>query len=168
LNPIRLLLRKLIQYGLGGERSIWLGWDDLDFGGKSILNPNFVDGVDVSALPSFLAVKMAHGEWSTTATSPNYVWETEVLMPVGAKKVRLRLYSRVDGGTGYIQLVSRYPEEKVLATIEVTRTTYDIEDTGDVPLVGDEHGFIIKAYITPSSPGQAVYFTNPLLVFKYG
>jgi len=38
MNPVKRLLRKLIQYALSDKNSIWLGWDDVDLGGKNLYN----------------------------------------------------------------------------------------------------------------------------------
>jgi len=37
-NPVKWFLRKLIQYALTEKNSIWLGWDDVNLGGKALKN----------------------------------------------------------------------------------------------------------------------------------
>jgi hypothetical protein len=122
------------------------------------------DGVVISRQADLeKAVKMFPGQLASIATSPEYIWDTEVMHPSGRKAVRLRFYGMVTGGTGYVQLISRYPTEKLLKEVSVTATTYHaVYDTGWISLAGDEDCFILKMYVTA---GQTLYITNPLLMY---
>jgi len=178
-NPIKWLLRKLIQYALADEKSIWLGWDDTNFGLRQakclVLEKRTTDVIDEGRV--FYRTDLGYPKYGTGVEAKIFgiskLSELEIdvskdwggynivnignVAPIDATKNLGSVGYRFD--TAYVKrLLNPFAEDLVLATYTGYAIRFDNE-----PLIPADMNILCRAYVPGPTP---ITSTTKAIVFE--